>query len=101
MPCGQRCRAQRGGREQPMFSHHWLTWTVTEYRRQEAIDWARGQHLAETAHRASDARSGRSVWQVALLATARGRSWVFGPRAMALAAETSPQLTASEGFGAC
>jgi hypothetical protein len=84
-----------------MFSPYWLTWNVNERRRQEAIDWALGQQLAETAHRASDVRGGRSVWQVAMLSIARGRSWVFGPSAMTLAAETSPQLTASEGFGAC
>jgi hypothetical protein len=85
-----------------MYTHHWVTWTVTEYKRQEDIDRARCQELAEMALRGSETQAGSPWWRTALLsAAATGRVWMGRSETMAPSMDVSPRLSANEGFGVC
>ena len=85
-----------------MYTQHWVTWTVTEYKRQEDIDRARRQELAEMALHGSETQAGSRWWRTAMLiAAAVGRSWVGGSETMAPSMDVSPRLSANEGFGVC
>ena len=69
-----------------MYTHHWLTWAVTEYRRQEEIDWARCQALAEMVEPGIDRRDALSWWRTAVTrVTAAGRRGFTWSKPMELA----------------
>src|SRR4051794_17121762 len=77
-----------------LYTHYWVTWTVTEYRRQEDIERARRQELAELVRGRSDARGGPRRWRAAMLAAAVGRGWLGASVTMASSMGVSPQVSA-------
>jgi hypothetical protein len=69
-----------------MYTDHWLTWAVAEYKRQDEIDRARCQELAEKVQRGSDERRGLSWWRAAVTSvTGAGRGGLNWSRPLVLA----------------